>query len=384
METFRPDESVLSLFDPLAAPRTPPRNTNSPDSATSDKENDGPAQLPGPMTVFFNRIYKDLPLLKGGKAPKGKLVDLGERTPIPPRPEDMLNADNFDGFADEEDAPDLSGTSRRPLADLELEKIARASRRPSTIAEESGDDASVFDAVPSAPSSTPFANVLNSINLSSLSITDFQDPPVASGALACPDITVCPPEANVAMELTPAKLESAADTSCGSSFVFLSPTAYTSTPAIPSPGATRRVPVQTSSADPRRTSVDLQSTFSLHMQSADMSFDLLNDKISFLNASNGSWLIVDADKDDDTFEFAKVNVDEEDTLDLKQAQKRIEGMLQKCEPIREESLDEIVVEIPRVKELSTSPLSPIFAHILTSCAQHRRNLLRPSTIRSKA
>ena len=45
-------------------------------------------------------------------------------------------------------------------------------------------------------------------------------------------------------------------------------------------------------------------------------------------------MTVDADKDDNMFEFVKVNIDKENMQDLKQVQKQIEGVLQKCEPIR--------------------------------------------------
>lgn len=372
MDFFIPQESVLSLFDPLVRPETPPRNTSSPEPA-SDKEND---VQPGPVTVFFNRIYKEIPAQKMSKTPKGKLIDFGERTPVPPMHEDMLGVEDFDCFAEEEDeegVPDSPGTSRRPLADIDLERIPHTLRRPSIVPEEQEDAQSVYNPVSSAPSGTPFADAINSINLSAMTLTDFQDPPAASSAFTYPNIMVCPPEPEVIAESTPARLESRADTSCGSSFVLLSPTAHISTPTDLPPGATRRTQTSslTSSADPRRISVDLQSTFSLHMQSADMSFDLINDNISFLNASNSSWTIVDADRDDDTFELAKQKLHmgeaqymevadtnlEEDTLDLAKEQKRIE-VLQKCEPIREESLDEIVVVIPRVKEFSTSCFPP--------------------------
>ncbi|EKM58632.1 uncharacterized protein PHACADRAFT_27086 [Phanerochaete carnosa HHB-10118-sp] len=383
MDSFIPQENVLSLFDPLVRPETPPRNTSSPEPA-SDKEND---VQPGPVTVFFSRIYKDIPVQKISKNPKGKLIDFGERTPVPPRQEDMLGDEGFDCFAeDEEEVPDSPGVSRRPLADIDLEQIPQTLRRPSIIPEDLEDVQSVYDPVSSAPAGTPFTDVVNSINLSAMTLTDFQDPPVASSAFICPNIAVCSPEPAVIAESTPARLESRADTSCGSSFVLLSPTAHTSTSTDLPPCGTRRTQTSnlTSSADPRRISVDLQSTFSLHMQSADMSFDLINDKISFLNASNSSWTIVDADRDDDTFELTKqrlhisgtgarhmempdANLDE-DTLDLAKEQKRIE-VLQKCEPIREESLDEIVVVVPRVKELTPPKPTPSIGHTLESAAK---------------
>lgn len=46
-------------------------------------------------------------------------------------------------------------------------------------------------------------------------------------------------------------------------------------------------PPSTSSQDSNRFSIDLHSSFQLHMQSPDSTFDLLNDKISFFHPRNG-------------------------------------------------------------------------------------------------
>ncbi|EPT01698.1 hypothetical protein FOMPIDRAFT_1119763, partial [Fomitopsis schrenkii] len=71
----KPRNSVLYLFDPLESMSTP-RRDGSPDSSSSDKEND---VQPGEVTMFFNRIYtsqKDtVP-----KTPNGKLIDFGDTT----------------------------------------------------------------------------------------------------------------------------------------------------------------------------------------------------------------------------------------------------------------------------------------------------------------
>ncbi|GJE89879.1 hypothetical protein PsYK624_059910 [Phanerochaete sordida] len=373
MDSLRPQDGVLSLFDPLATPGTPPRNTGSPEDA-SDKENDA---QPGPMTVFFNRIYKGVPSQKPTQTPKGKLIDFGERTPMPLKQEEVLAMGDFDGFADEVDVPSSPGMSRRPLAELELEHASHASRRSSTASEEQDAAPSTFKMVSTVPSESPFTNAMNSTNLSSRAVTEFDDPPPHTNAFSCPNISISLPEPEPLTEFAPRIHD--ADTSCGSSFVFLSPTAHTSTPAVQSPGAMRRSGTanSTSSIDPRRTSVDIQSSLNLLMQNGEMSFDLLNDKISFLNASTGSWTIVDADRDDDTFELARrdlrmdesaarysrmpaTNV-EEDTLDLGKVQKRMESVLPRFEAIREESLDDIVVAdikpIPRMKELT--PPKPV-------------------------
>ena len=74
MNTNRPRDSILSLFDPLATPATPERDLSSPDSS-SDKENDGPGQV----TVFFNRIYTKPQTPPHHTSPcTGKLIDFGD------------------------------------------------------------------------------------------------------------------------------------------------------------------------------------------------------------------------------------------------------------------------------------------------------------------
>jgi hypothetical protein len=72
MTALRPRNSLLALFDPLARPDTPPRPTSSPDSA-SDKENDNPE--PGPVSAFFNRVYKDTNIQQ---KPIGTLIDYAD------------------------------------------------------------------------------------------------------------------------------------------------------------------------------------------------------------------------------------------------------------------------------------------------------------------
>ncbi len=73
MNTNRPRDSILSLFDPLATPATPERELSSPDSA-SDKENDGPGQV----TIFFNRIYTKQQSSHASSPSTGKLIDFGD------------------------------------------------------------------------------------------------------------------------------------------------------------------------------------------------------------------------------------------------------------------------------------------------------------------
>ncbi|KZT67421.1 hypothetical protein DAEQUDRAFT_641750, partial [Daedalea quercina L-15889] len=71
----KPRNSILYLFDPLES-LTTPRRDRSPDSGSSDKEND---VQPGEVTVFFNRIYTSQKNV-APKTPNGKLIDFGDTT----------------------------------------------------------------------------------------------------------------------------------------------------------------------------------------------------------------------------------------------------------------------------------------------------------------
>ncbi|KIP06255.1 hypothetical protein PHLGIDRAFT_36029, partial [Phlebiopsis gigantea 11061_1 CR5-6] len=121
------------------------------------------------------------------------------------------------------------------------------------------------------------------------------------------------------------------------------------------------------------------------MQSSEMSFDLLNDKISFLNMSTPNRSLADADAENDTFDLAKeqlkmeeiasrymqpssINI-EEDTFDFVKEQRRMEAGFQKYAPIREESLAEVALEMPRVKELTPPKPAPSIERTLESAVK---------------
>lgn len=391
MLTYNPeDDSLLAFFDPLAAPlsappETPPRN-NSPDSA-SDKENEGPQQQPGPFTVFFNRTYKDASAHNASRSPRGKLIDFGEASFCSQANDETSSCTVDSLFSDDSIDASLSPfVPRRPLADIELEKIAPLTTHlPATILEEpEGPAPPVFGAVSRVTSNAPFTDAIRSINFSALSITDateLQSTPVEFNR---PGIAVYPPDAEPVVHDVALSPIVGAITSTPLNETHLSPTSQPFASSANLPTGTRRThtSTSTSSNDPRRTSVDLPSSFSLHLQSSEMSFDLLNDRLSFLGSPNSSFALHDADIEDDTFDFAKeqlemeriaacymkspsVNV-EEDTLDLRKEQRRTEARLKTFEAIDEESFAGVVREIPRVKEFSECTRSAYFMHTLTT------------------
>ncbi|KAH8092667.1 hypothetical protein BXZ70DRAFT_950847 [Cristinia sonorae] len=295
------NQSVLFLFDPLCDSSTPERHASSPDPS-SDKENDTP---PGQVTAFFNRVYKhNTPY--NTRTPKGKLIDY-DFTVMARQSEDeeddMAECDNggmildgLDAASDaenrlsggdeemengeenaEEDTIQIPSTRRQPLADIHLESVLGFVPDPDPIPVEGSPDSSMWDeadtimpSVTAAPANAPLANIINAINFAGLSIhsADPSDEQDSVGHAVAPAITVVPPE-----------YSHTSPVACTPQRLFASHLAPS--PSISST-ATRRLAPTTSAADPRRTSVDLQSSFRLQLQNADMSFDLLNDKISFL------------------------------------------------------------------------------------------------------
>ncbi|KAI0789931.1 hypothetical protein C8Q75DRAFT_131856 [Abortiporus biennis] len=330
MQPYRPRESILSLFDPLAGGQsTPDRNTPSPD-ASSDKENDGP----GPVTVFFNRAYTQ-PAPCTVKTPIGKLIDFAET------PYHGSDDEDWDESLLDEDGEDMMGaedgtmtgrlidklrssrenefilssglnspqtpSDRRPLADIRLESspdgvpvFSKLSSPQSIHTPSPSPTSPQFTANKQTPSEHSLSGIIHSINLSanqpspSVNGLGGNHQEDAENSMQV-EIMVCPPDS----------VPQSPVVSSYPSPALLNPrTPLVSSPSVTSPSlsaASRRLQVNTSSSDPRRTSVDLYSSFSMQIQSPDMSFDLLNDKISFLGLGHDSFL----NGGDDTLDFQK-------------------------------------------------------------------------------
>ena len=208
------------------------------------------------------------------------------------------DAEMRDVFSEPEDAH--LQEKRQPLADIKLEP---AGSLPSfTETEEMEwegqvDQNTSLHPVTVAPAGDPLADVINSINLSAMTISDNSD---SSGETATPADCVIPkvsitepiPEVEVDPPTPPKPVSP-----------ISSPTSDNTSNLMATPNTSmtlRRHRLATSSADPRRQSVDLQSSFKLQLGCPEMSFDLLNDKISFLN-EGPSW----GGGEDDTFDFKK-------------------------------------------------------------------------------
>ncbi|KAI9511911.1 hypothetical protein F5148DRAFT_1167368 [Russula earlei] len=261
----RPRESLLTLFDPLFSgdSKTPPpcRDVPSPDLG-SDKENAAPVgDSTITLTKFFNRIYTRSKTQLPRPLPKGRLIDLGDASTSDDHSDSDEEGQNEHVFVVNHEPVSTSGsredarrdsTQRRPLADIALGDGRSSPTAAKKTLPAVGCSSSPFGS-PSpfklarptpAPSSSPLASVINAIN-GTTSPSPSQSPPSTPSA---PRIALIPAEPS-----TPSPVR-----------------------RLPRPGAMLSA---SPDARPRRTSVDLQESLSVHF--GESSFDLLKDKISF-------------------------------------------------------------------------------------------------------
>ncbi|KAJ8508589.1 hypothetical protein ONZ45_g9152 [Pleurotus djamor] len=350
---MHPRPSILAMFDPLALSRgmvqesekenaTPPRQTNSGNPLT--------------MTAVFNRTYKTNTQVAQPTFRK-RLVDIGEVTVdeasilalgLDELREEMEDEDELgddeadttvmfsegskehlaaDNYAYSEPVTPKASTTRVPLAELAFENeytpMLRASRSPAstdagtppTLLVETGEVAdsstpcleeeldtsedprehlpSTYDASPISPgpdaTDTGVELELESPpHLASATSTPLPPSPTASlpsspdASLPVITFSEAPLEPPVS-DVAPVELPTDCDTS---------PSQLAPRPRIRAAGS---IDID----DPRRCSVDLQQSFCLQMQCPDSSFDLLNDKISFL--ANVSEMEPFLEEDEDSF-----------------------------------------------------------------------------------
>ncbi|KAF8898938.1 hypothetical protein BD779DRAFT_1795495 [Infundibulicybe gibba] len=319
MTANRPRNSILNLFDPLSLD-SPDRNAPSPDS---DKENTTPS------LNFCSQPHKPPAVLKR------RLVDVGDITmdevsmhmPLidEEEPEDGFNEDSENDTitlhhiaaspirslldATEPFSPSSSKLGpRTPFAELTLDYDAtprpKAHHRPVHASPCSSPERIRPNTTLSA---SPLASVINAVNSSGVSF-----------AGACSASLPHNPEETTSGDVQEPqeipKIAISAPDALAESFVALTidGTAHLDSPSdnIPGPSQTytrlRPNPPNTSSRDSNRSSVDLQSSFYIHLQSSDASFDLLNDKISFFSSVNGTDSFMNTlDEDDESFDMER-------------------------------------------------------------------------------
>lgn len=362
----RPRESILNLFDPLnlSEPSTPVKRESawSPDS---DKENSEPPE-PGQMTAFFNKIYSGPEVMTASVKPMARLVDVGDVTVAM---DDWMSEDEqlqeegedlqgtFAGEVDVEQTPrhDLTFTNdeetpmhRRPFTDITPDATPIAPKR--TYRSDEVGSGSEFATAPQispsttrAPLGSPLASIINAINfaasdedqLPQISVSSpTQEPTELSPTFSTTSLASSHPFESLTHIVSPAQSPSNTDT-LASSTAHLVPSDTSalltqfalsesmnrplSPPCAAPPifiATTRsRTPSPTKPNEPwthdSLTSldidIDLHSSFNIHLQNQDNSFDLLNDKISFFHGGGMDSTLLDAGPD--------IDIEGEDDID---------------------------------------------------------------------
>ncbi|KAJ8468348.1 hypothetical protein ONZ45_g17273 [Pleurotus djamor] len=358
---MHPRPSILAMFDPLALSRgmvqesekenaTPPRQTNSGNPLT--------------MTAVFNRTYKTNTQVAQPTFRK-RLVDIGEVTVdeasilalgleelreemededelgddeadttviFSEGPKELLAADNY---ACSEPVTPKASTTRVPLAELAFENeytpMLRASRSPAstdtgtpppTLLVETGEvvDSSKpcleVDLVTSEGPTEPTPSTHDAIHTPGPDTTDadveleLESTPHLASATSTP----LPPSPTASLPSSPdASLpvitfsEAPLETPVSDFVPVELPTDCDTSPSQLAPRPRIRAAGSIDIDDPRRCSVDLQQSFCLQMQCPDSSFDLLNDKISFLANVSEMEPFLEEDEDSFTLDITTLN-----------------------------------------------------------------------------
>jgi len=303
MAAQRPRLSILTLFDPLSS---------SSDSPDSDKENDcGDSSFFHPFG-FSKRVYSPMRRLRR------RLVDVGDMTVEEPDIRDLieeeLEAEINQTFTLEEDenatltfrdmakaatpkwsgkhagrrgTPNILSSPRTPLAEIvtrgEITPVARMKifKRPpasSTHATSPLNSIHTAEGVPTlvihdldnVSANPPFPTFVPPVTFSG----DHEKKSGSPGSMAASTATLeIPTSSGALIRDTPVPL-------------FISSSSNAS--RAPSPLTENRLrPNAHVGESSNRHSVDLHSSFQMHLSSSETTFDLLNDKISFLSSKNG-------------------------------------------------------------------------------------------------
>ncbi|KAG5654730.1 hypothetical protein H0H81_007486 [Sphagnurus paluster] len=335
MHATRPRESILDLFDPLAS-QPPSRDAPSPDS---DKENSSPPlSHDASMTAAF---FKRTPKHASPVVLKRRLIDVGDVTVDDPSMLAMLTEEEEldESMCDDDDTltlPTLPSktpariaiindahsstvTTRTPLGEISLEReitpMAQTKmykRPPPTL----HSTPSII--IPASTDVSSIDSVINAVNASDASFASpgpantsihFSDPqPLHDlpGDTDMPQITISAAdelsESLSALHLDPPTKTLSGDVSRPS---VSSPLAQSSeaSPSQLHPGL-RPQRLSGSPHRDNRLSIDLCSSFHLQMQSAEASFDLLNDKISFFSSTGGMDSFLSSMEEDESFDMA--------------------------------------------------------------------------------
>lgn len=291
------------MFDPLVAnsPSTPKREESNASPDNSDKENDAPRD-PLSLSQYFNRTchVKDS---QQSSTPNGKLIDFGDvsideddkLTPLgtsavamelqldsgdvllsAPLPMDLCEEGDTENAPPHPNGPFVTPQNRKILGDIDVDAL-----QPPKPPTKHGALKISFLAAPnseSSPREIPTAGVTTS------------DPENDHG-IPGPVITLYPP----AFDSIPPTSSAPQISDKVDSYLSLQLPATMFTP--------RRSPLSSDHTS-HRVSMDLQSTLQLQLQNGEYNFNLINDKISFLESSQ-EFIFPESDEDLDTSEIVE-------------------------------------------------------------------------------
>ena len=361
------------MFDPLMvnSPSTPKREESNASPDSSDKENDLPRD-PLSLSQYFNRTYHVKSLQKPATL-HGKLVDFGDNSidevdepPLPgpsalatePQPDDgdALLSVSFPMDPHEESdtentslpsgGPFMTPQNRRILGDIDVDAL-----EPPKPPTKQGTLKISFITAPDGGSSSAESSTTN------LASSDPEPDSTAPG----PVITLYPP----AFDSIPPT--SSAPQISDKVDDYLSP--QLSLPRTVSTFTPRRSPLSSGHTS-HRVSIDLQSSFQLQLQNGDYSFDLVNDKVSFLESSQ-ELSFPDSEDDSDVGGIVE-DVDVDDMLkSLTLQDKAVVAISQTTSPTSEKSaMTPILERDPECKFLANNCLG-VFSPPTHSALQFR-------------
>jgi len=329
MTTQRPRLSVLSLFDPLSSTSL----SRFVSSTDFDKEND----CNDDSFFHFHGSQKQVysPVRKLCR----RLIDVGDATVDEPdikdllQEEEELDAEIKQSFAVEEDenatltfrdmakaatpkwsaqraatwaSPKMSPTPRTPLAEIAPKDEITPMGRKKTFRRQMPfvSKAHQTNVVTSSDATPPAFR--NSINVQECSTSLAM--PVPTIEISCDTETTNSQCSSKTSEETTAALESSRSTLPSDTSAFVSPFSLQPTPesavdTSPQSFESRLRPnaYLKDSNNSDRHSVDLHSSFQLHFNPSEATFDLLNDKISFFGSNSGMNFCEGTSFDDDGF-----------------------------------------------------------------------------------
>ncbi|TFK30830.1 hypothetical protein FA15DRAFT_662890 [Coprinopsis marcescibilis] len=298
MNNSRPRASILSLFDPLSAtpePSTPPRN----DSPTvdSDKENENPPKNELTLTTFFNRTYK--PQHLSPKPLRRRLIDVGDVT---------VDAVETSWLGDDDDEGDFQaswGLDDDENETLTFRQMAVSATpkwttpRPTTSTLVVSPTAGrtplaelVLDHDPDATPRNKPAKCQLGTGSSKLAIvvtepdgSEEQSPLQQSFARPSPEerLSIGSTFASSTSSLTVSSLTRKAEARVVETGSTADLTSLTASTFSLDTSRLRPASLRSSVNSQNRHSIDLQSSFQMHLDS-EATFDLLNDKISFFDS----------------------------------------------------------------------------------------------------